>query len=122
MSYKIEKNESYFVVEFWGSTTLEENEQARQELNTKLNEDKINAVLVEMTHADLSEVGLEDLLHFGKGWEGLLNTSTTKFATLVPSQNPFRDKIDLSLWVGMMKGVQLKIFEEKELAINWLAS
>ncbi len=73
-----------------------------------------------MKEADLSDITLDELVKFGESWEGLLFSNSTKFATLVPHDNPFRNKVDLSLWVGMSKGVQLKIFEEKSLAIQWL--
>lgn len=120
MSFQITNTEDYFLLEFKGCTSLEENELARKELITGLNKNTVDAVLVDMTKADLSDINLDDLIKFGESWEGELYSNSTKFATLVPNDNPFRNKIDLSLWVGMSKGVQLKIFEKKSLAIQWL--
>ncbi len=120
MSHVITKTKDYLVLEFKGNTSLEENDLARREVVAELNENAIDAVLVDMKEADLSDVKLEELIKFGESWEGLLFSNSTKFATLVPYDNPFRNKVDLSLWVGMSKGVQLKIFEERSLAIQWL--
>ncbi len=121
MSYIITKSKNYLLLEFKGKTSLEENELARQKVVAELNENAIDAVLVDMKAADLSDVKLEELIQFGESWEGLLFANSTKFATLVPYNNPFRQKVDLSLWVGMSKGIQLKIFEERSLAIQWLS-
>lgn len=120
MSYKITNTDNYLEIEFIGNTSLEENELARQEVIAKLNRDGICEVLVNMTKADLSKVSFDDLIKFGEGWEDLLVASNTKFATLVPYKNPFRKKINISLWVGKLKGIQLKVFEERALAIQWL--
>lgn len=120
MSYRITNCEKYLLIEFIGNTGLEENELARKEIIEILNKEGIGGVLVDMNEADLSDVNLEELVEFGNSWEGLLFVKQTKFATLVPNNNPFREKVDLSLWAGKTKGVQLKIFEERSLAIQWL--
>ena len=120
MSYKVTIYKHHLMIEFIGSTSLDENEMARREIIETLFKEKMGKVLVDMTKADLSNVSLDDLIEFGKSWEGLLFDTLTKFATLVPYTNPFRDKVDLSLWVGSTKGVRLKIFEEQSLALKWL--
>jgi len=120
MSCRIEKKSKYILVEFFGDTSLAENEIARQDLIAMLNADGIRSVLVDMTQADLSSVSIENLIEFGEGWGDLRVASDVRFAVLVPYGHRFRNKVDLSLWIGTRAGVQLRIFEERKAAIGWL--
>ena len=120
MSYQLNSDEKFIDLKFMGQTTLEENNAARSEVIKIINSDSIHGVLVDMTEADLSGVKSQDLIKFGESWEGRLIPSRVKFATVVPCDNPFRDKIDISLFIGKTKGIELRVFEEREAAIHWL--
>jgi hypothetical protein len=121
MSYRIEKNAKYLAIEFTGDTSLAENETARNELITLLSAQGMDSVLVDMSHADLSSVNVDDLIRFGEDWEGLGVSSDIRFATLIPYGHPFRNKIDLSVWTAIRTGIQFRVFEEREAAIGWLS-
>lgn len=121
MSCRIEKDAKCILVEFTGDTSLAENEKARNDLIAMMKADGIHNVLVDMTHADLSSVSIEDLIEFGEGWGDLGVSSDIRLAVLVPYGHRFRDKVDLSLWTGIRAGAQLKIFEERTSAVGWLS-
>lgn len=120
MAYSINQEDDIFIIAFEGDTDYEENVEARDLLASKMNQENINKVLVDMVGANLDGVSPDDLVNFGDSWVDVLVTDEAKFAVFMPSREANRKKVDISVCVGLYNGIKLKLFEEKSDALKWL--